>query len=208
MASQKSSALAVAPKRQRGRDRVAAIIEAGAAVFAEKGFEAATMTEIAARAGAAIGSLYRFFPTKEALADALLAHYGASLVGAFADIEAGAGEGAPAALAGVLIAVMHSLEPARAAALALIDARPDAAAMRASLRAAIRARLAAILVKAAPTLAPEEARVGAALLLHVLKALRTLPGEGPAASPALIGQARILLARYLDGLGRAPPVGA
>ena len=33
------------------------------------------MTEIAARSNTAIGSLYRFFPTKEVLADALLDRY-------------------------------------------------------------------------------------------------------------------------------------
>jgi AcrR family transcriptional regulator len=33
------------------------------------------MTEIAAPADAEIGSLYRFFPNKEALADALMRHY-------------------------------------------------------------------------------------------------------------------------------------
>src|SRR5580700_1880869 len=64
-----------APKRQRGRLRVAAILQAGREVFMEKGYDAATMTEIAARSGTAIGSLYRFFPSKESLSDALLLHY-------------------------------------------------------------------------------------------------------------------------------------
>src|ERR1700749_3181525 len=71
----KPPAAARAPKRQRGRDRVAAILATAREVILEKGFDAATMTEIAARSGTAIGSLYRFFPTKEALADALLLQY-------------------------------------------------------------------------------------------------------------------------------------
>ncbi len=53
-----------APKRQRGRLRVAAILEAGREVFTEKGYDAATMTEIAARSGTAIGSLYPLFPVE------------------------------------------------------------------------------------------------------------------------------------------------
>ena len=64
-----------APKRQRGRLRVAAILQSAREVFMEKGYDAATMTEIAARSGTAIGSLYRFFPSKESLSDALLLHY-------------------------------------------------------------------------------------------------------------------------------------
>jgi AcrR family transcriptional regulator len=64
-----------APKRQRGRQRVAQLLAAAATVFAEKGYEAATMTEIALRAGAPIGSLYQFFPDKGVLADTLVHNY-------------------------------------------------------------------------------------------------------------------------------------
>src|ERR1700719_1418410 len=63
------------PKRKRGKVRVAALLDAGASLFAEKGYEAATMTEVALRAGASIGSLYQFFPSKEVLAEALFNRY-------------------------------------------------------------------------------------------------------------------------------------
>src|SRR5690242_11075089 len=82
MPSQKSSAVtgARAPQRERGRARVAALLAAATAVIAEKGYDAATMTEIAARAGASIGSLYQFFPTKELIAEALHAANADALV--------------------------------------------------------------------------------------------------------------------------------
>src|SRR5580698_3477198 len=73
MASQKSRA--VAPKRARGHARVEALLEAASAIFAERGYDQATMTEIAARSSTAIGSLYRFFPTKEALGETLLRRF-------------------------------------------------------------------------------------------------------------------------------------
>jgi AcrR family transcriptional regulator len=63
------------PRRARGHARVAALLEAAGIEFAEKGYEAATMTAIAARAGASIGSLYEFFPTKDQIAGALLKSY-------------------------------------------------------------------------------------------------------------------------------------
>jgi len=88
------------PKRQRGRIRVAAIMDAAIAVFKEKGYDAATMTEIAARSGTAIGSLYRFFPTKEALADALLRQYTQHALDGLADLRARAGGMALDELAG------------------------------------------------------------------------------------------------------------
>ncbi|MBM7044175.1 MULTISPECIES: TetR/AcrR family transcriptional regulator [Rhizobium] len=73
MTSQKSSEelKTRTPKRQRGHDRVVVLLEAAAKVFARKGYEAATMTEIAAEARSSIGSLYQFFPTKLLLAEAL-----------------------------------------------------------------------------------------------------------------------------------------
>jgi AcrR family transcriptional regulator len=61
-----------APQRSNGKLRVAAILEAAAAVIAEKGYEGATMAEIAARSGTKIGSLYRFFPNKESVADTIV----------------------------------------------------------------------------------------------------------------------------------------
>ena len=48
-----------APQRERGKRRVAALREAAVTLFAEKGYDAVTMTEVAARAGAPIGSLDR-----------------------------------------------------------------------------------------------------------------------------------------------------
>src|ERR1700712_2242 len=61
-----------APRRARGQLRVEALLAAAAEVFAVKGFDAATMTEIAAQSESSIGSLYQFFRTKEAVAEAVV----------------------------------------------------------------------------------------------------------------------------------------
>jgi AcrR family transcriptional regulator len=64
------------------RERVAAaIVEAAAAVIAEHG-EAASMSEVASAAGVARATLYRYFPNRDALLEAL---------GSFAVHEAGEG---------------------------------------------------------------------------------------------------------------------
>src|SRR5271155_5156773 len=90
--------IALEPQRSHGKLRVAALLEAGAAVIAEKGFQAATMAEIAAKAGAPIGSLYRFFPNKEVLADALLRRFKNTVDDAFAALDARARDLSIAAL--------------------------------------------------------------------------------------------------------------
>src|ERR1700722_4112279 len=88
MSSEAENTIARAPKRARGKQRVAQLLRAAAAGFAEKGLAAATMTEIADRAGAPIGSLYQFFPAKEALADTLLREYAALLAADLQQLEA------------------------------------------------------------------------------------------------------------------------
>ena len=174
-------------------------MDAGAAVFTEKGYEAATMTEIAASAGAAIGSLYRFFPTKEALADALVARYGESLLGAFAEVEARAASLSPDALADALIGVTQSLQRSRTVAIALAEMGRDEE-KRSTLRGAVRAAIAAILLKTAPALPPAELHAAATLTQHLLKFVRALPSEDAAADARLALQARALVSRYLEGL--------
>jgi AcrR family transcriptional regulator len=51
------------------------VLDAAGHVFAEKGFDAATTEEIAERAGVSIGSLYQYFPNKEALFEAIADQY-------------------------------------------------------------------------------------------------------------------------------------
>src|SRR5688572_25520984 len=78
---------AIVPQRSHGKARVGALLEAAAAVIAEKGYDAATMAEIATRAKSPIGSLYRFFPNKEILANALLDRYAILINEAFDAID-------------------------------------------------------------------------------------------------------------------------
>lgn len=63
------------PSQVRGERRVAELLEAAEVVIAEAGYEAATMSAIAERAGASIGSLYQFFPCKPAITQALRVDY-------------------------------------------------------------------------------------------------------------------------------------
>jgi AcrR family transcriptional regulator len=59
------------PQQERGQRRVDAILAAAAAIVAEDGVQAATMHAIAKRSGTTVGSMYHFFPDREAVLVAL-----------------------------------------------------------------------------------------------------------------------------------------
>ncbi len=199
MSSHKSTATtAVAPKRQRGRLRVAAIMDAAAGVFAEKGYDAATMTEIATRADTAIGSLYRFFPSKEVLADALLVRYVDLLTAGLDAIEADAAQLSRPALADAFVDLMLGLQADRAAAVALVDVSNDAADRTSLLRHATRRRIAAILAAAIGTRPAANAEAKAVLLLHILKFLPLVDREAPAIRQGLVAELRGLVRLYVS----------
>jgi AcrR family transcriptional regulator len=67
------------PKQARSQQRVHHLLDVAAEVFAEMGYEAATTNAVASRAGVSIGSLYQFFPNKEALVEALVERYSEGL---------------------------------------------------------------------------------------------------------------------------------
>jgi len=67
------------PRQERGRVRVEKILDAAAEVIAETGVEAATTNAIAAKAHTSVGSLYQFFPNKEAIVDALASRFNVEL---------------------------------------------------------------------------------------------------------------------------------
>jgi AcrR family transcriptional regulator len=66
----------VARKRQeRGERRIASIVAEASKLFAARGFDGTAMSAIAQAAGISIGSLYQYFPNKDAIVDALADEY-------------------------------------------------------------------------------------------------------------------------------------
>lgn len=60
------------PTQERSQRTVDAILQAAAQVFTRRGYAGTTTNHIAERAGVSIGSLYEYFPSKDALLVALL----------------------------------------------------------------------------------------------------------------------------------------
>jgi AcrR family transcriptional regulator len=182
------------PQRSTGKRRVAELLRAGADVIAERGFEAATMAEIAARAGAQIGSLYRFFPNKDALADALIRRYREMVDAAFEVTDSRAGSSTVEEFADDLLGVFVSVRGDSPAIIALLDARSDANAWRGEFHERSLRGVVASLKLRDPALSDETAHDMAVVLLQNMKTLKSLDVEQNAGA---IAELRTMTALYL-----------
>lgn len=63
------------PRQPRSQRTVDLILDNAAALFVEVGYDNATTNAIAEKSGVSIGTLYRYFPNKEALLRSLTARY-------------------------------------------------------------------------------------------------------------------------------------
>jgi AcrR family transcriptional regulator len=190
--------IAKAPKRARGVQRVAELLDASAVLFADKGYDATTMTEIAQRAGASIGSLYQFFPSKEALAEALFSRYVERVTSQLEELGKRAPGLSPLRLANRLVDLMLDVRSDRDAAAALSGAVAGIVERRKPLRGAFRRQIAVILRAANSRLSEKSAAEAAALIAHVLKLVPTLAKEEEDGGQALVAQARKMLAAYIE----------
>ena len=195
--SSRSNRKTLEPQREVGRQRVAELMQAAAAVIQERGFEAATMAEIAARADAKIGSLYRFFPSKDAVADALMERYAEILGAEYDAICARAASAKPEDLADALIDLFVKLQPQTRAATALLERRTDWTAVRKRFRALALAGVRKAIALRAPHLAAHELDAVAAVVLNTMKTMaHMVRGEAPT-SPGAPEELRVMNRLYL-----------
>lgn len=191
------------PSRRRGHERVAALLEAAASVFAEKGYGAATMTDIAAHAGASIGSLYQFFPTKEDVAAALHARLLEQLSGLLE--TAGSMEGA--SIEEILDRLFGELTiflDANPAFVVLAERRPIDPAVKKANRARLREQIEAMLSIAAPPPPAERRPALAAVLLSAIRTAAQLSSdEDPALRRDAISELKAMLRAHLSASAAA-----
>ncbi|TQS22244.1 TetR/AcrR family transcriptional regulator [Microbispora hainanensis] len=155
------------------------ILDAAAAVFAEQGYEKATTNAIAAAAGISPGSLYQFFRSKEAVAQALTDRFTAQMRDAHGEAFAPAGLAALAALdlddlidrvVDPLVA-FNIANPGFKALFARPDMPPGLATAAGPIQSALLGRVEAILAVRSPGLsAPERAR-SARVLVQIFQAM-------------------------------------
>jgi AcrR family transcriptional regulator len=175
---------------------VARLLHAADLVIGEAGYESATMCAIAERAGSSVGSLYQFFPNKDAVVDALRAQYAEEYAKFWRQFTPQA-----AALTSDQLAVRLIQFPLKFAAnhpafLPLLDIQTAHSPLR---RQMIHDRIAAVLRARQPKLAEVKAQRIAAVVHQMLKALLTLYARtGPRERAAIIGEFKTVLSGYLE----------
>lgn len=189
-----------APSQPRSAHTVEAILEGAAHILEQHGLDGYTTNAIAARAGVSIGSLYQYFPTKEAVTVALIERERTELVRDA--MQALAQADRRAALHQLIaVAVRHQLRrPALAALLdfeqhrlsALMPASGNGAAMHAALAGFVRdGHLNAML---APELAASE-------LMAIISALTDAAGRRGQVDPIpLVARIETVVLAYLATL--------
>jgi len=201
MPPQKSTEARRLPQRQRGRERVAALLEAAAACFVEKGYDGATMTEIAARAGASIGSLYQFFPTKEALAHALIEDYAQALFGEVAKLAERSEDLDTHELSVRLSMFLITFRKRHPAFVMLVESGPVPAADGMSIRRRLRAELQALLTRRAPHRSAEDMYAVAVTVQQMMKAAVAIQAEpGMPGRQKALSQLQDAMQLYLHGV--------
>jgi AcrR family transcriptional regulator len=74
------------PRQERAQATVDAVIEAGARILVEDGYGPLSTNRIAKRAGVSVGTLYQYFPDKEAIVEALIERLVAEQIEAFRQV--------------------------------------------------------------------------------------------------------------------------
>jgi AcrR family transcriptional regulator len=165
------------PRRARGQLRVDALLAAAADVFVAKGFDAATMTEIAAQSESSIGSLYQFFRTKEAVAEALVREQVDALWLRLDGLAARAGALGTAELGHALAVCLVEFRADHPSFATLVERPGPPSPLVVGVRRKVRERVEAILASHAPQAERKTLRAMAPVVQHVMKSAVQLRGD-------------------------------
>jgi AcrR family transcriptional regulator len=191
-----------APQQERSERTLAAILEVASGLIAEVGYEATTMTAIAARSNTSIGGLYHYFPDKNSIALALVHQYGHAVEAEWKLLSAEAPRLTPQKFADTFIETMLRVVREHPSYLALqtapIRLRRDPAtrrALRVAIANAFRARN--------PALTEQRAMLSANVVVATVSGMTKLFAEStPQDQPTIVADYKVILTAYLTSILR------
>jgi AcrR family transcriptional regulator len=172
------------------------LLDAAAAIFAVAGYEAATMSDIARKAGAPIGSLYQFFPNKQSLARALRTQYAQDYERLLDPLELQAKDLSLRQLVSRLVTLLAEFIGEHPASLSLLEA-PFAAGSPAA-RSQVRERLAGLLIAHSSQIPRAKALRIASVMMQINRSLMWLYAHSVEDRDWLLGEFKAVLLGYLE----------
>jgi AcrR family transcriptional regulator len=202
-----TSAQPKVPQQKRGERRVTELLEAAETVIAHIGYEAATMSAIAERAGAAIGSLYQFFPNKACITQALRTEYAKQFDHMYAKLAEEARTLDREALVSRLIDLTVRFVDTHPALPALLDA-PQSTRAPIAIRKVLRERFTALLLAHSPRISKSKALRLGTVTLHLIKTLNQLYVElPPQERRKIVQEFKMILLSYFNARIKPGPSG-
>jgi AcrR family transcriptional regulator len=187
-----------APQQERSTRRVTAFLQAAEALFAEVGFEAATMTAIAERAGSSIGALYSYFPDKKAIALALIDIYTGQIRDHWQELFEEVAKYSSRDFSEHFIDRFLDFVAEHPAYLQL-QAAPIRLRRNTAAKRAFRASLIAMLQRRVPDLGPKPAELSVGVMLQIVHGMVRMYNDAePSERPAVIREFKTALASYLS----------
>jgi AcrR family transcriptional regulator len=192
------------PRQERSRLTVEAILDAAARVFERHGYAAGTTNRIAARAGVSIGSLYQYYPNKDAVLVALAERHLDEGTAALEPVITGLARDAPPPAEGArrLVEAMVALHAERPALhRVLFEEAPRPPALRRRVDA-LTARAVAGVTAYLEAAGVRDADVAARLVVRIVETvtheLAIRPERGVPAA-VVVDETVVLLTGYLEG---------
>jgi len=185
------------PQQDRSERRVAEVLEAAAAVIAEVGYEAATMTQMADRAGASIGSLYQYFPNKDAIVRALRNQYADEMAARWLPLTALGSKLTIKQLVNRIFDVVIDFMENRPAYIPLLSA-PRNSKRDPAARNRLRTHFAALFRERRPDMSPETAFRIANVTVQIVKGMNPLYADAkPSERIEIVAEFKLVLTTYL-----------
>jgi AcrR family transcriptional regulator len=193
-----------AARQDRSQATVDAILEASARLFAAGGLDAVNTNRIAELAGVSIGSLYQYFPSKQAILGELIDRHSEQTIAALAaKLEEFGARPIPAVLREIVEILLEADTIDLNLHRLFLDKLPDAGRIeqrRGEIRRMITAVRERLLERRGAELAVADRAVAAVVLVHALEAVtNAVVFEFPdrLRDPALVDEITALAARYL-----------
>lgn len=184
------------PRQSRGQQRVADILHAAEVLFGDVGIDATGTTAIAARAGASVGSLYYFFPGKDAILAALATQFAAmsgTVIAAAVDDD----EHGPLGRVVQDLAALILAHPAFCAVFDACGRHACESGETRSLHEACVDQMGALLAARCPGMPADQRQIAAALVVSVLfgvfKELHAIPCRS---RPRVLRELQAMVAQY------------